>query len=186
MESPTGSKEQNLHDFLQGLRRERQELDLLIRGIETRLGVTPSEPESPTVIPDAPSAEMSIDAIPVGFFHNMSQTAAAEKLLRLSSGTPLTTRQVLDAFKRGGIEANRKNAITILYTALNRSKKFERVAGKAWGLSEWYPERKQRAEVTPKPGQRKPGRPRQETEDLGENPAVQKKEGAPLVRLTAL
>ena len=39
---------------------------------------------------------------------------------------------------------NPKNAATILYTTLNRSPLFERVAGKAWGLSEWYPESRKR------------------------------------------
>jgi DNA-directed RNA polymerase delta subunit len=39
-----------------------------------------------------------------------------------------------------------KNALTILYTTLRRTPKFERVAGKAWGLAEWYPEKRKRKE----------------------------------------
>ena len=39
-----------------------------------------------------------------------------------------------------------KNAVTVLYNSLKRSPKFERVAGKAWGLAEWYPERRKKKE----------------------------------------
>ena len=42
------------------------------------------------------------------------------------------------------MELNPKNALTIMYTTLKRGNKFERVAGKAWGLSEWYPEKRRR------------------------------------------
>jgi DNA-directed RNA polymerase delta subunit len=42
------------------------------------------------------------------------------------------------------MNVNPKNALTILYTALKRSPKFERVGNKAWGLKEWYPERKRK------------------------------------------
>jgi len=37
--------------------------------------------------------------------------------------------------------------MTILYTALKRGTKFERVAGKAWGLAEWYPEKCKKKEL---------------------------------------
>jgi len=45
------------------------------------------------------------------------------------------------------VPLNPKNATTILYTALSRNPKFERVAGKAWGLAEWYPEKKKATRV---------------------------------------
>ena len=92
----------------------------------------------------ASKVTLTVDSIPVGFFHNLSQVAATEKLLRLNPGQPLSTNDILSAFKKSGMEMNPKNAVTILYTALKRSGKFERVAGKAWGLSEWYPERKRK------------------------------------------
>ena len=48
---------------------------------------------------------------------------------------------------KAGMPAHGKNAVTILYTALKRgTAKFERVAGKAWGLSEWYPEKRKKKE----------------------------------------
>ena len=74
----------------------------------------------------------------------MSQADATEKLLRLHPGQPLKTGEILDALRKSGVQINPKNGITILYTTLKRSPKFERVAGKAWGLSEWYPAGKKR------------------------------------------
>src|SRR5256885_8798039 len=56
--------------------------------------------------------------------------------LRLNPGQPLTTQEMLDAFRKSSMDLNPKNAATILYTALSRNPKFERVAGKAWRSEE--------------------------------------------------
>ena len=82
--------------------------------------------------------------MPIGFFHNLSQAAAAEKLLKTNPKQALTTAQILEAFRNSGMQVNPKNALTILYTAMKRSPRFERVGSKAWGLKEWYPERKRK------------------------------------------
>jgi DNA-directed RNA polymerase delta subunit len=65
----------------------------------------------------------------------------------MNEGHPLSNNEILEAFRKSGMELNPKNASTILYTNLKRSHKFERVAGKAWGLSEWYGEKKKRREA---------------------------------------
>jgi hypothetical protein len=129
--------------LLQDLRRDRDELNVVIQALERRLGIVNSKPEGDVANSDSPRVTVSLDSIPVGFFHNLSQAASAEKLLSMNPGHPLTTNEILEAFRKSGIQANGKNAVTILYTALKRSPhKFERVAGKAWGLAEWYPQRK--------------------------------------------
>jgi hypothetical protein len=133
-------------EFLEQLRRERDELNVLIEGIEKRLGIvsaSPSQAQSNDA-PPAPKVKISMGEIPVGFFHNLSQPRAAEKLLRLNPGQPLSTGDMLDAFRKSGMTLNPKNAATILYTALTRDPLFERVAKKAWGLAEWYPETRRR------------------------------------------
>jgi hypothetical protein len=134
-------------DLLQQLRTERDELNVLISGLEKRLGVAPSTAERGDAQAVTPKVTVSIDNIPVGFFHNMSQAGAAEKLLRMNSGHPLTTNEIMDAFRKAGMEVTSKNAVTILYTAMKRSPKFERVAGKAWGLAEWYPEKRKKKDA---------------------------------------
>jgi hypothetical protein len=133
-------------ELLEQLRTEKAELDTLIRGLEKRLGVVSdgADPENPSS--STPKVTVSLDNIPVGFFHNLSQTAAAEKLLRMNEGHPLTTNEIHEAFRKSGMDVSGKNAITILYNSLSRSAKFERVAGKAWGMAEWYPEGRKKKE----------------------------------------
>ena len=132
--------------LLEQLRTEKVELEMLIRGLEKRLGVVSGNGESDVSQSNTPRVTVSLDSIPVGFFHNLSQAAAAEKLLRMNEGHPLTTNEIMEAFRKSGMEITGKNSITILYTALKRSPKFERVAGKAWGMTEWYPEKRKRKE----------------------------------------
>ena len=133
-------------ELLEQLRSERAELEILIRGLEKRLGIVPGSQDSDPNQSPTPKVTVSIDSIPVGFFHNLSQAAASEKLLRMNEGHPLTTNEIMDAFRKSGMDVSGKNAITILYNALKRSPKFERVAGKAWGMAEWYPQSRRRKE----------------------------------------
>src|ERR1017187_2585778 len=131
----------SLLDFLEQLRPERDDLNALIAGIERRLGIASTESGmSGASTTTGPKVNVSVDDVPVGFFHNLSQAAASEKLLKLNPGHPLKTPEMLEMFRKSGMEIRSPNALTILYTTLKRSPKFERVAGKAWGLAEWYPE----------------------------------------------
>jgi hypothetical protein len=135
----------SLLDFLEQLRRERDDLNALIAGIERRLGIASTESGmSGASTTTGPKVNVSVDDVPVGFFHNLSQAAAAEKLLKLNPGHPLKTPEMLEMFRKSGMEIRSPNALTILYTTLKRSPKFERVAGKAWGLADWYPEKRRR------------------------------------------
>jgi hypothetical protein len=146
-------------DFLQELRNERDELDVLIHALEKRLerttvpSVSSSDRESSSSASPKKSRFLGgaktqdappVTSMPVGFFHNLSQAAAAEKLLKMNAGQPYTTGQILEAFRNSGMPLNPKNSVQILYTALKRNPKFERVGNKAWGLREWYPEKKKR------------------------------------------
>lgn len=139
-------------DLLEDMRKERDELNALIRGLEKRLGVV-SGNDQPEIATATARVSQSANSIPLGFFHNMTQADAAEKLLRLNEGHPLPTSDILNAFRKSGMEVNPKNALTILYTTLKRGSRFERVAGKAWGLSEWYAGKKKRKEQTDVPGE---------------------------------
>jgi hypothetical protein len=134
-------------ELLEQLRAEKAELDMLIRALEKRLGVVPGSEQPESNQSTAPRVTVSLDSIPVGFFHNLSMTGAAEKLLRMNDGHPLTTSELMEAFRKSGRSLDGKNAVTILYNSLKRSPKFERVAGRAWGLAEWYPEKRKKKEV---------------------------------------
>jgi hypothetical protein len=130
--------------LLDELRKERDDLDGLIQALEKRLGIAASQPISVSAEVSEQSGVPASATLPIGFFHNLSQAAAAEKLLRLHA-RPMTTGHILEAFRNSGLRLNPVNASTILYTALKRNPLFERVGNKAWGLKEWYPERKKRA-----------------------------------------
>jgi hypothetical protein len=134
-------------DLLEQLRTERDELNVLIAGLEKRMGIVSTQPDRESTQQVTPKVTVSLDNIPVGFFHNLSQAASAEKLLKMNPGHPLTTNEIMEAFRKAGLEVNSKNALTILYTSLKRGQKFERVAGKAWGLAEWYPEKRKKKEL---------------------------------------
>jgi len=138
--------QQGLLEFLEQLRREREDLDVLIKGLERRLGIVTDAKNGPLPLPSTPRVTVSIENIPVGFFHNLTQADAAEKLLRLNPGHPLSTPEIVEALRKSGLELNAKNGVTIMYTTLKRNPKFERVASKAWGLTEWYPDKKKRKE----------------------------------------
>src|ERR1017187_11002760 len=79
-------------ELLEQLRGERAELDVLVRGLEKRLGIVPSNNSSNNAQSSTPKETVSLDSIPVGFFHKLSLGAAAEKLLLMNPGHPLTTR----------------------------------------------------------------------------------------------
>lgn len=130
--------------LLEGLRKERAELDGLIQALERKFGISSAPLSSVSDDGDQPSGIPAVTSMPIGFFHNLSQAAAAEKLLKTNPGQALTTGEILEAFRNSGMEVHSKNAATILYTALKRSPKFERIGSKAWGLREWYPERKRK------------------------------------------
>lgn len=134
-------------ELLEQVRRERDELNVLIQGLEKRLGITPETQSNGTPNATQPRVKISVEAIPVGYFHNLSQAAAAEKLLKLNPGHPLKTPEILEAFRKGGMQITSKNAVQILYTTLKRSARFERVAKHAWGLAEWYPEKRKKSQT---------------------------------------
>jgi hypothetical protein len=141
-------------EFLEELRQERDELDGLIQALEKRLGRTEAqlisgpdgskEPKAGRMAGRAKTRDAAFVPVTVGFFHNLSQAAAAEKLMRMNPNQALTTGEILEAFRKSGMPLNPKNSVQILYTALKRNPKFERVGNKAWGLREWYPEKKKR------------------------------------------
>jgi hypothetical protein len=136
--------------FLEELRKERNELDTLIHALEKRLGISSGhqviEPDDEREHGKVPPP---VTSLPIGFFHNLSQAAAAEKLLRMNPNQPYSTGEILEAFRNSRMQLNPKNAVTILYTALKRSYKFERVGNKKWGLKEWYPDKKKRLSKEP-------------------------------------
>jgi len=124
---------------LQQLLQERAELDTAIAALEKRRGkglVTVSN------VSQAAKTQQPVGGETVvyrGEFFKLSVTKATEKLLR-RAGRPLKTPEILAAFQRAEFEIKAKNPRPTIYTSLNRSKDFVKVAPDTWDLSEKYPE----------------------------------------------
>jgi DNA-directed RNA polymerase delta subunit len=82
-------------------------------------------------------------------FMGKSQPDAARSLLNLVKH-PLTTEEIVDGIRRGGVAVKGKK--NTFYAILNRSEEFVRVAPNTWGLAEWpgrkVPKKKRETKAT--------------------------------------
>jgi hypothetical protein len=133
----------HLEGALQQLLQERAELDSIIVALQKRLGKPVANAGSP--IPPAKSllnatgAGSADSVVYRGAFFNLSVPKATEKLLK-TFGRPLKTPEILSAFQQAEYDIKGKHARNGIYTALNRSKDFVRVAADTWDLAERHPE----------------------------------------------
>jgi hypothetical protein len=134
----------------------RQEIERYRRRIETYLAVIAEwetelgmphqrhEPQNGGPAPDGgakrtPAGDDPIASIPGMIFFGKSQPEASRMLLERVS-YPLTTGQVLSGIEKGGVKVGGKTESAKkvnLYTILNRSPEFARVARDTWGLVGW-------------------------------------------------
>jgi hypothetical protein len=79
--------------------------------------------------------------VPVGAFLGKSIPEAAKLCLQILK-RKMTTREIAEALKKGGIESSAKNFPIIVHSILDRASKggsgILRL-DRAWGLAEWYP-----------------------------------------------
>lgn len=79
--------------------------------------------------------------VPVGAFLGRSIPEAAKLCLQILK-RKMTSREIADALKKGGIESTAKNFATIVHSILDRASKGSSGIVKlnsSWGLAEWYP-----------------------------------------------
>jgi hypothetical protein len=133
---------------------DRQQLDGLIAYLSERLGeplpVAPGTgvtgPEQPVGQGGSPGADPVAGTNEGEYFDFVSTKAALELLTKFGSREhPLTTTQILDAIRKGGVKIGSEEA---LYRSLARSHRFRKVGKGVWGLSEWYPARSPRRATT--------------------------------------
>src|SRR5208283_1247315 len=70
-------------EVLNEMRKERDELNGLIQALEKRLGISSETAVGIDDDEEATSEIPPVTSMPIGFFHNLSQAAAAEKLLKM-------------------------------------------------------------------------------------------------------
>jgi len=79
--------------------------------------------------------------VPVGAFLGRSIPEAAKLCLQILK-RKMTSREIAEALKKGGIESTAKNFPTIVHSILDRASKGSSGIVKlnsSWGLAEWYP-----------------------------------------------
>jgi hypothetical protein len=116
----------------------------MIQEWERELGVPVSASTSST--PSASEQSKGTMAVNPWQFLGKSQPEAAKALL-LSVGHPLTTEQIMEGIKKGGVEVG-GNKYTF-YTILSRNDGLVLFRPNTWGLSEW-PGAQKRKESKPK------------------------------------
>jgi hypothetical protein len=81
-------------------------------------------------------------------FMGKSQPEAARALLAMVKH-PLTTEEIADGIRRGGVEVKSKK--NTFYAILNRSEDFSRFGPNTWGLTDWPGRKTQRKKREKKP-----------------------------------
>jgi hypothetical protein len=80
--------------------------------------------------------------VPVGAFLGRSIPDAAKLCLQILK-RKMTSREIAEALKKGGIESTAKNFPTIVHSILDRASKgtsgIVKLDRSFWGLAEWYP-----------------------------------------------
>jgi len=129
--------------------RKRQQLDVVIGYLQTQLGEDPGEiPSFQSARParqsgaGEPGKHPSALVNPGEFYGKTSTTAARAVLDRIGRTRPLTTGELFEAIKKGGVDIQDQQ---VLYRSLFRSTQFLKVAKSTWGLAAWYPDSKVKA-----------------------------------------
>jgi hypothetical protein len=123
--------------FLADLRAKRDALDKAISAIEQLTGQTASSGSGGAV-----SEDIRDDS-----FFQMSIPEAAKKLLAMKKKA-LTTQEIAEHLKLGGMTHTSENFANTVGSVLNRVYKNEggivNISRGKWGLSGWYPNRKKK------------------------------------------
>lgn len=138
------TREEWLAAEIEKARRRISTFQAMIEEWELELGIARTRPDSGAQGHDAGgkkalSGDDPLAGMPGMIFFGKSQTEAA-KLLLERVGYPLKTAIVLAGVEKGGVKVGGKTETVKkqnLYTILNRSPEFGRVARDTWGLIGW-------------------------------------------------
>lgn len=127
-----------------GALKKRARLDAVIEYLNEELGeespqvsTSPGESGSQGNAGFARTGASPGDVVSPGEFFGMSGPKAAKALLRkFGRERPLTTDELFDGVRAGGVEINSKDG---LYRSFFRDDDFVKVGKGVWGLAEWYP-----------------------------------------------
>jgi len=128
--------------------RKRDELDVVVRYLNSLLGVTEEPSKAATTGASTrtpvPATGSVVAIVNEGEFFGLSAPKATRALLqKVGKSRPLKTAEIFEAITKGGVTFKSKEG---LYRSLGRDETFYKVGGGRWGLADWYPNvtRKQR------------------------------------------
>lgn len=147
-----------LKQMISEYQRKVDTYQAMIREWEKELGI-PTASLSPSQSSQHGERKPGVDVQPWQFL-GKSQPEAAKALL-LSVGHPMTTEEIIEGIKRGGVEIG-GNKYTF-YTILSRSDGIARFRKNTWGLSDWPGAQKQKVSAAKgaKPAKKKASHSRQ-------------------------
>ncbi len=146
----------DIQTLLAQLEAERAELDVTITQLRRRLGLSPSNGDSPRpLVPSDPNAGRDT-AVVVGRvrpdeFFRLSISDAIMKYIGIMK-QPQNPMAIVNGLKAGGVLTNAKNFYANVNTELKRMKARDLIVNtpSGWGLSEWYPNKPKAVEAKPK------------------------------------
>jgi hypothetical protein len=141
-----------------------------------------SSPSLNTIMPSASGGE-----VPVGAFLGKSIPEAAKLCLQIVK-KKLTSKEIAEALKKGGIESTAKSFPMLVHSILDRASKsgsgIVKLDRSYWGLIEWYPSAMRAAGASEKRSEKKSAkrkksqaRTKKPESKPTENKSVEKKEG---------
>lgn len=145
----------NYENVLADLRAKRDKLNAAIAGIETMLGIVPTDaPKGDAGANDRGQQEVRFDT-----FFGLSIPDAVRKLLNMRKRA-LPTQEIASALETGGLKHQSGAFANTVGSVLNRIDKaggdIVKVGRAQWGLASWYPNMKRK---------RNGGRPDQEAQN---------------------
>jgi hypothetical protein len=133
----TTEQQVDYSSVLADMEARRAGLDAAIAGMKLYLNGQSGGPSAGESSPGAVPGE-----IPTGAFHGKSIPEAANLCLQIMK-RKLTTREISDALRKGGLESTSNNFQGIVHSVLNRNRKaggeIVKMEGSYWGLAAWYP-----------------------------------------------
>lgn len=151
MEEPTPEVKTFIQNQIQGLLRQRAQIDQKINALSMAIGIS-----IPGLSSGADNGQDGSPSLGVGFqppngtgkgkiepdsFYGMKVPQAILKYLGLVGKPPRAAIDIQKGLDDGGLKLNQQNAYSLVYNSLLRLEASAKVimVNNVWGLKEWYP-----------------------------------------------
>ncbi len=126
-------RDEFLKQMIAEYRKKIETYQAMIQEWERELGIPASASAATTMATTGAKSGLTVD-VQTWQFLGKSQPEAAKALLKMVEH-PLTTEEIIEGIRKGGIEVG--STKYGFYSILSRSDDFVKVKKNTWGLSEW-------------------------------------------------